>query len=253
MDHSHSGNLSSSPLWLAVASGVCDVQYCQFFNSSLFYVYILFRWHYAIWIGRILKKPTEWQYVHVHRLLVVVFIHFSVKSSWKTDVQFIIPKFRGKKPKREPFFPRGLISAVWCLGLMSQNVDNFWGSEMDALQLPSTQRYTHQHEQLSVNPSPLQHFHTHLAVDTCFSWWVWWCMESGWTPAAVFILVPSVGGPSTVFVLGSPITVVSGLHPTMIHVYFTFLLRMSLGLLSYCSTAAEKKNHTFFERCCLKV
>ncbi len=39
----------------------------------------------------------------------------------------------------------------------------------------------------------------------------------------MFILVPSVGGPSTVFVQGSTITAVSEPHLTMIHVYFTVL------------------------------
>lgn len=55
----------------------------------------------------------------------------------------------------------------------------------------------------------------------------------------MFILVPSVGGPSNVFVEGSTITAVSRLHLGMIHVHFTFLLRMSSGWLSYCSSAAK--------------
>lgn len=37
----------------------------------------------------------------------------------------------------------------------------------------------------------------------------------------MFILVLSVGGPSTVFVQRSTITTVSGLHLTMIHVYLS--------------------------------
>ena len=85
----------------------------------------------------------------------------------------------------------------------------------------------HTHTSQSNYPSPNDHRNTFthtLAVRACFSRWVWCCVESR-TLAAVFILVPSVGGPSTVFVQGlteSTITAVSGPHLTMIHVYFTF-------------------------------
>ena len=100
-----------------------------------------------------------------------------------------------------------------------------------------THTHTSTHTSMSNYPSPP---YTHLAIHTCFSRWVWRVMESGWRQAAVFILVPSAGGRSAVFVQGSTITAVSGLRLATIHVYFTFLLRISSRSLISCSSAAEQ-------------